>query len=288
MTGQLVWLITGSSSGIGHDLALAALARGDNVIATAREPSLAALEPLKAKGAAVLALDVTAPLAALHDVAKRAVEVYGHVDVLVNNAGSISTCALEEHTPEETYDHFNTNVFGALNVARAFLPFMRPRHTGTVVWLGAIVSWRNPFTCGIYAAAKASVRSLSETLNQEISPLGLRSIVVEPGYTRTPFLSEARIGAYESRIEDYRKLTETSDGLFRWSSGKQPGDPARIVEVVVDFVRGEGAAAGKEVPLVLSLGSDTVQTTREVCEATVKRLGEWEEVFSSTDFPKEG
>jgi len=141
-------------------LSLALLARGDKVISTARARSLPKLDELKEKGAATLELDVTAPLTELHAVAAKAVAIYGHIDVVVNNAGYIISGVLEENTwvanstlfptyfaylplptlpsPEQTYEQFNTNVFGGLNVARAFLPYMRPRKTGTIVWLGSL------------------------------------------------------------------------------------------------------------------------------------------------------
>ena len=154
-----------SRSGFGKELSLALLARGDKVISTARARSLPKLDELKEKGAATLELDVTAPLNELHAVAAKAVAIYGHVDVVVNNAGYIISGALEENTwvtnsasslphfayslipallsPEQTYEQFNTNVFGGLNVARAFLPYMRTRKTGTIVWIGSLGGYRS-------------------------------------------------------------------------------------------------------------------------------------------------
>lgn len=148
-------------SGFGKELSLALLERGDNVISTTRARSLPKLVELKEKGAATLELDVTAPLSDLHKVAAKAVAIYGRIDVIVNNAGFVITGALEENTyvdsssllplfsltlyfsPEQTYEQFNTNVFGGLNVARAFLPYMRPRKTGTIVWIGSLGGYRS-------------------------------------------------------------------------------------------------------------------------------------------------
>ncbi|KAI0040860.1 NAD(P)-binding protein [Auriscalpium vulgare] len=278
MTGQLVWLITGCSSGIGRDLTLEALKRGDKVIATARARSLAQLADLKGAGADVLELDVTAPLADLHDIAEAAVALHGRVDVLVNNAGYVAVGALEENTPEETLAQFNTNVFGALNVARAFLPYMRPRRTGTVIWFGSLAGWRGPIE--FYFPA------IAQTLDLEIAPLGLRSVCVEPGYFRTAFLADGNRAPYVSRIEDYREVTAAMDAHFQAANGRQPGDPARLVAVLVDCVRGEGAAAGRELPGVLQLGSDCVREARGVCEETLQRIDAWGDVFASTDFPE--
>lgn len=170
MTEPLVWLITGTSSGLGHDLALAALARGELVVATTRTRSLSSLEDLRSKGAHILELDVTWPLDKLKDVAMEAVGICGRIDVLVNNAGYAELGALEEHTHEETVQQFKVNVFGALNVSRAFLPHMRTQRSGVVMFMGSVTSWvQSPFN-GLYGATKCALKgsgrfppSLSET-----------------------------------------------------------------------------------------------------------------------------
>ena len=141
---SLVWVITGTSTGLGRYLALAALARGDKVIATSRARSLGKLDDLKAKApdsVHTMELDVTASLDTLKRAAEEAVKVWGRVDVVVNNAGYIDVGALEERTPEESLNQYQTNVFGALNVSRAFLPYMRERKTGTVVFIGSLGGW---------------------------------------------------------------------------------------------------------------------------------------------------
>ncbi|KZT18860.1 NAD(P)-binding protein [Neolentinus lepideus HHB14362 ss-1] len=284
MSKQFVWLITGTSSGIGRDLTLAALRRGDKVIATTRSRSLSKLADLKAQGADVLELDVTSPLDKLKQVAEKAVAIHGRVDVLVNNAGYILVGALEETTPEETLDQFNTNVFGALNVARAFLPYMRERKAGTIIWLGSVGGWRSGPGYGLYSATKYTARALSEALNAEISPLGLRSICIELGYFRTDFLTPDNRSAYTTRIADYEQSVGATSKRLEGIDGKQPGDPKKAVEVMVDLVRGEGVADGKEIPLVVDLGSDCHQTVRDICQSTIERLDKWESVARSTDF----
>ncbi|PSR83147.1 hypothetical protein PHLCEN_2v5796 [Hermanssonia centrifuga] len=129
---QLVWLITGTSSGLGRCLTLAALKRGDKVIATGRSQSFSKLEDLKAQGADILELDVTSPPETINEVAKKAIHIYGRIDVLVNNAGYGEIGPLEEKT---------THIFGPLNINQAFLPHMRERRTGTIVWVGSICGW---------------------------------------------------------------------------------------------------------------------------------------------------
>lgn len=284
MSSELVWIITGTAAGLGRELALAALKRGDKVIATARARSLSKLDDLKAAGANVLELDVTSSLETLKAAAEKAIAFHGRVDVVVNNAGYIEVGALEESTPQESIDSFNTNVFGALNVTRAFLPYMRERKSGTIVWLGSIGGWRPVPAAGIYAATKAADRSISETLHDEISPLGLRSISFEFGYFRTSFLEAGHRAEYKPRIRDYNPTTEGYNKALETYNGQQPGDPKKGVQVMIDVVKGEGAAKGKKFPTVLALGSDSYQTIKDRAEQTLRDLEEWAHVTKSTDF----
>ncbi|KAK0229963.1 hypothetical protein EDD85DRAFT_850119 [Armillaria nabsnona] len=283
-TSQLVWLITGTSTGLGRDLALAALERGEKVIATARARSVHLLADLKEKGAETIELDVTAPLDDLKKVADKAVGIYGRVDVLVNNAGYILVGAIEESTPEETFDQFNTNVFGALNVIRAFLPHMRARRTGTFVWLGSVGGWRAVPNAGLYGTTKWALRGISETLHVEVSPLGLRSICIDFGYFRTSFLTGDHRKPYVAKIDDYKEITEKVESALQAYNGKQPGDPKKGVQVMLDVVRGEGVAQGKEFPNSLLLGSDCFEGVQDQIQGYLKLQKEWEDVSKSTDF----
>ncbi|KAJ2931094.1 hypothetical protein H1R20_g5975, partial [Candolleomyces eurysporus] len=285
-SSPLVWLITGTSSGIGRDLALAALSRGDKVIATARGRTVSKLEDLKNAGAATLELDVTSPLEKLHQVAKEAVGIYGRVDVLVNNAGNMLVGALEETTPEETLNQFNTNVFGALNVARAFLPYMREKKSGIIMWMGSIVAWESFPYGGLYSATKWALRGISETLNDEISPLGLRSVCLDFGYFRTAFLGDTQRGPPVSRIPDYQPLTDIVEARFQAYNGKQPGNPAVGVKLLVDLAHGTGLFEGKASPASINLGSDSYSAAKKASENALSRLEEWKAVSYSTDFEK--
>ncbi|KAI0293638.1 short chain dehydrogenase [Multifurca ochricompacta] len=285
----LVWLIAGTSSGVGRDLTLAALQRGDKVIATARARSIGQLDQLREKGANVLELDVTSPIDKLHEIAKQAVAIHGRVDVLVNNAGYVLVGAIEENTPQETYDQFNTNVFGGLNVARAFLPYMRQRKSGSVVWIGSLGAgprffFRSVPDAGLYISTKFALRGLSETLDDEITPLGLRSIIFELGFFHTEFLAASNCSPYISRIEDYKELTAAVEEQFVAYNGKQPGDPKKAAKIIVDLVRGEGVTKGRIVPPVVALGTDTFEGALQASKKTIERLEAWEDVSKSTDF----
>ncbi|KAG5727376.1 hypothetical protein E4T56_gene12079 [Termitomyces sp. T112] len=281
---HLVWLITGTSSGLGRELVIAALKRGDKVIATARARSLDRLDVLKVQGADILELDVTDTLENLREVARKAVELYGRVDVLINNAGYLLVGAIEENTPEETFDEFNTNVLGALNVARAFLPYMRERQTGTILFLGSLRGWGAFPNAGIYTATKFALRGLSTTLHAEISPLGLRSICAEFGYFRTPILATAHRVPQGVRIPDYGPVTDADNAFMKRYDGSQLGDPVKGVELIVDVVRGEGLAHGKPFPTVLAVGSDCYNIAKTESEKTLIRLEDWKDVSCSTDY----
>lgn len=284
MSSPFVWLITGTSSGLGRELALEALKRGEKVIATGRSRSIAKLDDLKAKGADVIELDVTSPLETLHETAKKAVEIHGRIDVLVNNAGYILVGAIEESTPQETFDQFNTNVFGALNVTRAFLPYMREKKTGTVIFMGSIGGWRSAPYAGLYSTTKWALRGISETLHDEISPLGLRSVCVDFGYFRTSFLESDQRAPKVSRIPDYKETSEAVEAALQAYNGKQPGNPLKGVEVIVDLVQGVGLAAGKPFPRGLALGTDCYNVAKASSNQALERLEIWKDVSFSTDF----
>ncbi|KAF5340478.1 hypothetical protein D9758_014556 [Tetrapyrgos nigripes] len=173
-------------------------------------------------------------------------------------------------SPEETYDQFNTNVFGALNVTRAFLPYMRQRKTGTIVWMGSLAGWISGATGGLYCATKYALRGISETLHDEISPLGF----AVPASTLAP---------YESRIEDYREMGKKGvEGLEAYNNN-QPGDPAKAVQIIIDVIKGEGVAKGKPFAKSLQLGTDCYGGVKNAAEQTLRNLEAWKDVTCSTE-----
>ncbi|KAG8902301.1 hypothetical protein FRB99_004640 [Tulasnella sp. 403] len=289
---QLVWLITGTSSGFGKELTLEALRRGDKVIATAR--NVARVDSsLRENGADVLRLDVTDTLSNLKEIASRAVAIHDRVDVLINNAGYVLFGAIEENSPEESLSEFNTNVLGALNVTRAFLPYMRERKSGRVFYIGSIAGWVGVPGAGLYCATKAALRGMvpeaalasavilnptpvnagvTLAMHEEVKHLGIKVHCIEPGYFRTPLLStNGHRTTSEERIPDYNPIIKPSNDRLVQYDMKQPGNPAKLVEVVVDIGRGEGIA---EVVLVyrgkyegrLAVIADIIDQNRAVCD----------------------
>ncbi|GFF58473.1 uncharacterized oxidoreductase YusZ [Aspergillus udagawae] len=276
-----VWLITGCSSGFGSEFVTQALSRGDKVIATAR--TIANITHLRDAGAAIMQLDVTASQEGLNQKASDAIAIYGKVDILVNNAAYTQFGTLEDMNHGDYLSQFTTNVFGTINTTRAFLPHFRERRQGVIVNIGSMAAWESYPAVGAYCASKAALRYATEALSQETASLGLKTLLVEPGQFRTELLSAKNSMFVETRFPEYRELTEASFKTFRDANGKQRGDPQKGVARIIDVVKGENAAEGKEWPKELALGPDAVAAIRKKCQDTLKKLDEWEEFSCGTD-----
>jgi NAD(P)-dependent dehydrogenase (short-subunit alcohol dehydrogenase family) len=285
MSSQLVWLITGTSSGIGRELTIEVLKRGDKVIATGRPTSIDQVRELEAFGADVLELDVAWPIEKIHEAAKQAEAIHGRVDVIVNNAGFLHFGSIEETTPEETYALFNTNLFGAMNVTRAFLPYMRARRSGTIANIASAYSWIGLPFAGLYMSSKWALRGMTLSLHGEVAPLGIRTTCLDFGHFRSKVLQPNQRGNTVSEVEDYREGLAATEAVLRGFDGKQPGDTIKGVKVVADIIRGEGCAVGRPFPMNLALGSDCYAMAKDASEQSLARLEAWKDVTVSTDFP---
>ncbi|KAI8656282.1 hypothetical protein NCS56_01231600 [Fusarium sp. Ph1] len=282
-----VWLITAASSGFGREIALLALKLGHTVIATARNASR--IQDLANAGAHTLSFDVTSPLSDIEAVAKEVFAKHGRVDYLVNAAGFILEGSVEESSPEEVYDSFNTNVFGTFNTVKTFLPGMRAQDVGendtrgTVVTFGSLGSWNGGASYSVYAMTKSCMSSLAESLREELAPFKIVATVVEPGYFRTNFLNpgvrvttKQRIAAYD----DENTPTGQTRRALNKKDNAQEGDVKKGCQVIVDVLTRRG---GREVPVRIVLGRDCEAFVRGKCEATVGLLDEWKSLIVSTD-----
>lgn len=281
-----VWFITGASSGFGLQIAKEALSRGHKVIAAARTPSkIASLEAL---GATLLALDVTSPESTIQDAVDRAHAVHGKLTHVVNSAGYILDGTVEEASAEDVRALYDTNVFGVHKVSRAAAPHLRAQGYGVIINFGSLGSWAGHAGCAHYCATKFAVSGLTEGLDMELAPFGVRACIVEPGYFRTGFLNAGARTAPATRIEAYETgaAGEVMKALDAYNNN-QPGDPIRGAKVLVDALTGTGAAEGKELPGRLVLGSDCVGVIRKKCNDTLALVNEWESIAVSTDFPKD-
>jgi NAD(P)-dependent dehydrogenase (short-subunit alcohol dehydrogenase family) len=275
-TTARVWLITGTSSGLGRALARAALDRGDRVVATARSTDrIADLEREFPDRAVAVALDVTDRDQA-REAVDAAVRAFGRIDVLVNNAGYGVLGAVEELTDDELRRQFETNLFGALNVTRAALPQLRRQRSGHVVQLSslsAIVA--NPGE-GAYVASKAALEGVSESLAKELAPLGIRVTILQPGPFRTDFAGRSLERA--EPLDDYGDTVGAARELLRELDGNQPNDPTRGAEAIIRAVDAD------EPPLHLALGADAIEAIRTTLDQRRAELDAWASVGEATAF----
>lgn len=269
------WLITGVSRGLGKALAEAALARGDTVVGTVRDSA-----PEIATGAGAfhaLPLDV-ADGQAIAPAVDRAFGFTGRINVLVNNAGYGLLGAIEEAQDEEVARLFDVNVFGPFRLIRAALPRLRAQKSGHIVNITSIAGRAPMASSGMYAAAKAAVEGMSQSLAQEVAPFGIKVTAVAPGGFRTDFLSDHSIR--RSAVADaYAESVGKSLAYLDDMAGKQAGDPERAAQALLTVVD------APEPPLHLLLGSDALRRGREKLDAVVDEIDRWEEVTRSTDFP---
>jgi NAD(P)-dependent dehydrogenase (short-subunit alcohol dehydrogenase family) len=272
-----VWFITGCSTGFGRELATQALERGYRVVVTARKPD--EVEALAAKGEAlVLKLDVT-DQSQIDAAIKAAEKQFGGIDVLANNAGIGYFAAVEESEEKEVRRMFEINVFGMGRMIQAALPGMRQRRKGFIVNISSVAGLRSFPSLGFYNATKFAVEGLSEALWQEVEPLGIKVMLVEPSGFRTDWAGRS---ANESKkqIADYAATAGVWRSEMRADSGKQPGDPVRAAKAIVE------AVASLNPPHHLLLGNDAFEGATAKLEALGKEFKAWESVSRGADFPK--
>ncbi|MGK9166175.1 SDR family NAD(P)-dependent oxidoreductase [Inquilinus limosus] len=275
------WFITGASRGFGLRIAQLALAQGDNVVATARKAAAVAERLGEHPNLLAMPLDVTDETQA-RAAAARAVERFGRIDVLLNNAGFGLLGAVEEATAEEVEALYRTNVFGLLAVTRAVLPQMRAQRSGRILNISSIGGYRSAPGFGVYCSTKFAVEGLSEALHHELAPLGIHVTVVEPGYFRTDFLDSSSLTTSGTRIGDYDGTAGATRSRAADLNHGQPGDPDKLASVLVAF------ADTPNPPLRLPLGSDTVAAIEAKHVADAAILAEWRSVAVSTDFVPPG
>jgi NAD(P)-dependent dehydrogenase (short-subunit alcohol dehydrogenase family) len=270
------WLITGSSRGLGRALAEAVLAQGHRLIATARKPEqLADLVERYGDRVRAVALDVTDESAARAAV-QAAVDGFGSLDVLVNNAGYGDLAPIEDTTLEDFRAQIETNLFGVINVTKAALPVMRRQGSGHIIQFASVGGRVGPIGRGAYAAAKFGVEGFSEVLAKEAGPLGIKVTIIEPGGFRTDFA-----GASTSIYDGNPAYAATVGAVARFQreyDGAQPGDPAKAASAILSI------AGLEDAPLRLPLGSDAVRAVDEAERSRLQSDKKWRRLSMSTDF----
>jgi NAD(P)-dependent dehydrogenase (short-subunit alcohol dehydrogenase family) len=275
-TTPRVWFITGTSSGLGRALAQAALDRGDRVAATARSTDrIADLEREYPGRAVALRLDV-ADRDQAQEAIDAAVTAFGRIDVLVNNAGYGVLGAVEELTDDQLRRQFETNLFGALNVTRAALPQLRRQRSGHIVALSSLSATVANAGEGAYVGSKAALEGVSESLAQELAPLGIRVTIVQPGPFRTDFAGRSLQKA--EPIDDYAATVGAARELLRELDGNQPNDPARGAAAIIEAIDAD------EPPVHLALGADAIEAIRAKLDERRAELDAWAPVGTTTAF----
>jgi NAD(P)-dependent dehydrogenase (short-subunit alcohol dehydrogenase family) len=273
MNHTRTWLITGATSGFGRAIAEAALARGDSVVATSRK--IDGLQDLADDDRVLVArLDVT-------DAAERqaavaaALERFGRIDVLVNNAGRTQVGAVEETADHELRFLFELHFFGPAALTRLVLPTMRAQGRGAIVQLSSVGGQVTAPGFGAYCATKFALEGLTETLQEEVAGFGIRTLIVEPGAFRTG-LFRADAAYFSSAMPEYEETVGPTRAYVRDGHGEQPGDPVKAAEAIITVLDAD------EPPLRLVLGEDAIGNIRRRLDGLTAELDKWEAVGRAT------
>jgi len=271
-----VWLVTGSSRGLGRAIVEAGLAAGNKVMATARSiESLGDLSDHYGSQVKLFALDVTDESAADRAV-QTAIDTFGSLDVVINNAGYGNLSSIEETPLSDFRAQIETNLFGTIIVTKAALPYFREKKKGQFIQLSSMGGRIGPPGRGPYSAAKWGVEGFSEVLSREVAPLGVKVTIVEPGGFRTDFA-----GSSTKLSEGHPEYDSTVGATARFQrdyNGKQPGDPKKAAQVIAQLTKED------KPPLRLLLGSDAYSGAEKNDLARLEEARKWKELSLSTDF----
>ena len=273
-----VWFITGSARGMGVDIARAALAAGHSVVATARDSAKVAAALGEHENLLALSLDITDP-AASEAAAAAAVERFGRIDVLVNNAGNFYAGYFENVSEKQLRAQMETNFFGPLNVTRAILPVMRAQHSGQVITVTSAAGLMGQEFVAAYAASKFALEGWMESLRFDLAPYGISTMAVEPGFFRTELLVEGASTIWpELEIEDY--AARTAETIAAWSgmNGLQGGDPEKLAQALVTL-SGSG-----ELPLRFLAGADVMAGVEQNLATIQSQIDAHRELSASLEF----
>jgi NAD(P)-dependent dehydrogenase (short-subunit alcohol dehydrogenase family) len=252
MTDKRIWFITGAARGMGIDIAKAALAAGNPVIATARNADTVSAALGEHDDLLAVTLDITDPASASAAV-QAAVERFGRIDVLVNNAGNFYAGYFEEISPAQMRAQIETNLFGPMNVTRTVLPVMRRQRSGHVVTISSTAGLIGQEFVVAYAASKFGVEGWMEALRFDVEPYGIRTTIVEPGFFRTELLVEGSSTIWpELSMDDYAERTAATIAAWRSLNGRQGGDPAKLAAALVTITELD------DPPLRFVAGADAV------------------------------
>ncbi len=269
-----VWLITGAGRGMGVDITKAALAAGYRVVATGRNTDAVTQAIGKSDDLLVVKLDITNPADA-KAATQAALERFGHIDVLVNNAGNFYAGFFEELSPEDFRAQVETNFFGPVNITRAVLPVMRAQRSGLVMTISSTAGITGQPFVSAYAASKFGLEGWTESLALEVAPFGIRTMLVEPGFFRTELLTEESTKYPEPSLDDYAEKTKETITAWRGMNGLQGGDPAKLAKALIQL------ASQEEPPQRWAAGADAVEVFERKAKELLAQADAYRELSSS-------
>ena len=277
MSNNKVWFITGAGRGMGVDITKAALKAGHKVVATGRNTESVAKALGKNENLLVVKLDVTkqADVAA---AVNAAIEKFGRIDVLVNNAANFIAGFFEELTQEEIGQQIQTSLIGPMIVTRAVLPIMRKQRSGHIISISSTAGLTSLEFCSAYSASKFGLEGFMQALQTEVSPFGINTTIVNPGFFRTELLTEQSTKYADNPIEDYSEKRKQLMQFWKGANGQQPGDPAKLAEALVRIANEE------QPPLRFLAGADAVNTAEQVATTLHQQVNVYRELSSSMAF----
>jgi NAD(P)-dependent dehydrogenase (short-subunit alcohol dehydrogenase family) len=273
MTDKKVWFVTGAGRGMGVDIARAAMAAGDAVVATARNTDTISAALGQNDDLLAVTLDVTDPTDAEVSV-RAAMDRFGRVDALVNNAGNFYAGFFEEISPENFRAQIETTMFGPMNVTRAVLPIMRAQRSGLVMAISSTAGIVGQEFCTAYAASKFGVEGWMESLAPEVAPFNINTMLVEPGFFRTELLAPESTRYARSSIEDYAERTEKTVAAWNAMNGQQGGDPAKLADALVQLAHQD------KPPSRFVAGADAVEAVEKKARDLLAQADAYRELSS--------
>src|SRR5215218_9795470 len=274
MTAKKIWFITGAGRGMGAEIAKAALAAGNAVVATGRNPDAVAKAVGESDDLLVVKLDVTSTQDAEAAV-RAAVDRFGGIDVLVNNAASFEAGFFEELTPEQIERQLTVSLIGPMNVTRAVLPVMRKQRSGHVVTISSLAGLAGAEYTSAYAASKFAVDGWMESLAPEVEPFGIHTTVVNPGFFRTELLTKESTNYAPASIEDYAERNAAQREFYESMNGKQGGDPAKLAQALLT------TAEQEQPPFRFIAGADAIGVAEEKLAERQQQIDAYRDLSSS-------
>src|SRR3984885_13569306 len=269
-----VWFITGAGRGMGVDIAKAALAAGYKVVATGRNTDKVAEAVGESANLLIGKLDITKPADA-ESAVKAAVDKFGHIDVLVNNAANFYAGFFEELTPEQIERQLATSLIGPMNVTRAVLPVMRKQRSGLIITISPTAGLIGFEFGAAYAASKFGLEGWMQSLQAEIEPFGIDTLTVNPGFFRTELLTEESTNFSERTIEDYNERRAKQMEFWKGYNGQQSGDPAKLAQALITI------SSRDKPPRRFIAGGDAVGTADKVSATLQQQTDAYRELSSS-------